>query len=654
MADELRVFAEVELNDDQNYYGGFKEARVLEWPPIQRGLSDHTGQIQHLQFGAVYSDIDYFFRTLLDDPVRKFLTNRPSTMRIIDDEDRRLERTPMIIANGFIGDYSELDKLRFEVKCYDWMRKRFTRRALSNENWQPRVTLQDFPHATGSIATTDGTKDYSSVGKIIPIIYGRITDTHLDGDPPWDDSADPLTDQGDGQFVPIYVGDYELAGETWRGALIAAHHCDYIEAAFLFHDPVDLRYDPDWLTPRRLDSSWTNAGFSDQEPVITINGHDYCMIFIKGYAGDVFCGKEPIPEVRQGKFGNVPIAINVWGRTDNGGGTGVLLTDGFDIYLDFLSNYVSAEPTWTSGLATEIPTFPTMPDVQVIDTASFEVAKQTAQFRVGGGYRLDFALGVNNQAESLMDIIAQFNLNLDCEHYFNKRGQYAITMEPEDDSVSLAEIDDITGITADTFQVVDQVAMNFWNVLPFRHTFDYCGRMQAQFNSEWRSVMTGDVERRHQSSIDNYEQERPSSIYEFKFIRGRNRIEDTPYYEQGTATAEDIMMRLAARYADPRRIVTLETAFNGLHYECGDVFPVTTIEGIGASGWDGRMVRVVNHITYPSKGRVRLECYDLRTVIERREELTTASGLSPGWSPSPGYSPVEIGNPDSPISPGSP
>lgn len=650
MADVLRAFAEVDLNDADTYYGGYKAPKVLEWLRIMRGLSDHMGQIQHLQFGAIYSDTDYFFRTLLDDPTRKFLTNRPSTIRIIDDEDRRLELEPLIIANGFIGDYSPMDNLRFEVKCYDWMRRRFTRRALANENWQPRITLEDFPRANGVIQTSAGELNYSNVGMIIPIIYGRITDSKFAVMPvtPYDDNYDPLTDEGDGQFVPIYVGDYVLGGETWRGGLVAAHHCDHIESGFLFHDPVDLRTDPDWLTHRRVDGAWTNAGFSNQEPKIVINGRDYCMIFLKGYAGDVFCGKEPIPEIRQGKFGNVPIAINVWGRTDNGGGEGLLLTDGFDIYLDFLQNYVSAEPTWIAGLAKEIPFFPTMPTLQVIDSASFATCSQIADLRVGGGYVLDFVLGANNQAESLMDIIAQFNVNLDCEQFFNRMGQFAVTMEPEDDSIAQSELTDIMDITAGTFQVVDQVAMNFWNVIPFRHTFDYTGRMQSQFKTDWRSEMSGDLERRHASSILNYEQERPSAVYEFKFIRGRNRLSDSPYYDQGTATAEDVMMRLAARYADPKRIVTLATVYNALQYECGEVFPVSSVEGIGASGWSGRMVRIINHHTDLNKGQVLLDCYDLRSVIDRREELTTASGGSPLGSPN--FSPGQgaIGSPGSP------
>lgn len=647
MAEVLQGFAETVLNDHQDYQGGYKPPRVTEWLPIQRGCSDRMGQIQSLQFGAVYSDAaigrgeapsdqSHYFRAMLDDPDRKFLTNRPYEIDIIDDDDRRLELDPLIVANGFVGDYSPRENLQFEIKGHDWLKRKFTRRARSNENWQRRITLQDFPWAKGTITTDSGVIEYSNVGKIIPLIYGRITDTNLI------DPGDPLSDYGDGQYKPIYVGDYVLHGVTWRGALVAAHYCDYIEAGFVLNNPVDLENDEDWLTPRRV-GAWADAGFDPINPVININGRDYCMIFVKGYAGDLFCGKTKVPE---DLTGSEPMTINVWGRTDNGDSTGLLLTDGFDQYLDFLQNYVCSDTQWESGLALELPFFPTIPDLQIVDTASFETCKQIADLRVGGGYELNFVLGANNKAESILDIIAEFNKNLDCQHYWNRRGQFALTMEPEDEDSALDAINDVVDINGDSIRITDQVSNDFFNVIPFRHTLDYVGRMQRDLNSDWRSEMLGDVERRHTSSIANYEQEREASLYEFRFIRGRNRMEDSPYYDQGTATVEDVMMRLAARYADPQRLITLTGVYNLLYYECGDVFPLSTIEGIGASGWDGRMVRILNHTVIPSSGQVQLVCYDLRTVIDNREELTNADGGSPIGSPE--YSPPTVGSPGSP------
>lgn len=610
--DDLRVFAEVDLNDRAHYYGGYKYPRVLDWHGVLRGCSDREGQIQQLSYGMIVSDIDYFFRGALADPERKYLTNRPGVMRMIDDESRRIEGEPMMVANGFVTEYGPLDDLRFEVRFADWLKRKFARRSRVNESWQRRIMLADFPFANGQIDMGDGeTREYTSAGQIVPLIYGRITDTFLPN------QSDPFSDHGDGQFVPIYVGDYVLSGDTWRGALVAAHHCAYIEAGFVLHNPVDLATDPDWLTPRNA-AAWAAAGFTS--PWMNINGRDYCMIFLKGYAGDLFVGKEPIPPIAQGRFGNVPIAINVWGRTTTGDDSGALIENGFDIYLDFLRNYVAPDVPWQMGGPLAIPEFPTVP-LPLIDVQSFEIAKAIAEARLTGGYPLNFAIGANNQSDSMLNILAAFNVNLDCESYFTREGQYAVTMEPPDTSGAKAPLTDVLDITQGSFKVVDQVDQNFWNVLPFRHTYDYAGRMQAQYQTDWRSEMTGDLERRHLVSINNYDQERPAPTYEFRMIRGKNRASDSNFYVQGTLAVNDIMQRLLARYANPRRVITLAGPYNLLHYECGDVFPISTIEGIGPAGWAGRHLRILTFEVLASEGRVIFDCYDFDAVLE------TAAGI---------------------------
>jgi hypothetical protein len=50
-------------------------------------------------------------------------------------------------------------------------------------------------------------------------------------------------------------------------------------------------------------------------------------------------------------------------------------------------------------------------------------------------------------------------------------------------------------------------------------------------------------------------------------------------------------------------------------YELGDIFPLTSVEGIGANGWINRTVRVLRHEVFPSEGNVLLDCYDLEVVL---------------------------------------
>jgi hypothetical protein len=160
---QMTPYAEVDLCDRASYYGGYKAPCITAFSPIVRGLSDATGQLQHATCGAVFSDTDRRFRALLDDPTNKYLTNRPIVVRIIDDEDRRVEATPRLMANGYVSDYSPEPNLGFRVTGSDWLKKRFSRKKRAQTAWQPRILKEDFPDAPRE-----------TIGLPAPIIYGAI------------------------------------------------------------------------------------------------------------------------------------------------------------------------------------------------------------------------------------------------------------------------------------------------------------------------------------------------------------------------------------------------------------------------------------------------------------------------------------------------
>lgn len=593
----VKVFAEVDLNDRGGYFGGYKAPWVLKYAPIRRGLSDRTGQITHMSFGATLSDTHGFFRGMLADAQNRYFTNRPIVQRMIDDEARRREEAPRIVANGYVTGYAPMPDRKFSVTGHDWLKKKLQRRSPANESWQPRISADDFPNANNAYQ--------QMVGRIIPIIYGRITDTNLLT------PGEPTSDQGDGQMPVIYVGDEVINGVTYATGLIAAHHCAYLEAGFWpgAETGVNLETDPDWLTPRNA-TAWAAAGFTT--PWTTRNGKEFFVIWVKGAAGAAL--RQPIDE--QG--GNTSVTVNVWGRTTTGDETGQLLTDGFDIYLDFLANYVAPKTPWTAGQPLTIPRFLTV-NLPLIDACSFRAARTLANTRLEGGYPLDFAIGANNESWSMADMIAEFNRDLDAEHYFNRSGQYCLTMEPTTAMPTKPALTDVIDIVDGTFGIGDDVDNNFFNVVPFRHTFDYVGRMQQQLHSDWRSLMSGVTEVRHETSILRYDQERVAPLLEFKFIRGKNRVSDSDYYTQGTLAANDIVARWLNRFANPRRTARITVPLTGTHYELGTVFPITAIDGIGSSGWEDRNVRVFFHELHPSENQVLLDVYDIDLVMENAE-----------------------------------
>lgn len=136
------AYAEVDLNDPADYYLGYKAGVVLQWDEVSRGLSDRTGTLQHLSFGATFSDTDRRFRTLLDGAAPN-PTNRSLVLRQIDDEDRRVGGTPRIAANGYVINYTT-PPFKFKLEGGDWLLKRYTYNQKSQLGWQPLILTTDF------------------------------------------------------------------------------------------------------------------------------------------------------------------------------------------------------------------------------------------------------------------------------------------------------------------------------------------------------------------------------------------------------------------------------------------------------------------------------------------------------------------------------
>jgi len=166
-----QAFAEVDLNDPPSYYDGYKRPRVEHFMTISRGLSDRDGQIEHMAFGAVFSDLatDRFdaprpFRGMLTDPVNQYLTNRPLEVWFIDDPERRRKGVARLAALGFVNDYAPSPDLRFDLKGADWLKRKFSRKRRAQQGWQPLITIADFPTCPNETLNTPAAIVYGSLG----------------------------------------------------------------------------------------------------------------------------------------------------------------------------------------------------------------------------------------------------------------------------------------------------------------------------------------------------------------------------------------------------------------------------------------------------------------------------------------------------------
>lgn len=162
---EAHPFSHVDLNDDPDYYDGYKAPKVLELRPIVRALSDAQGQITHASFGAVLSDTDRLIRGFFDDATKQYLTNAPLTVLTVSDRDRRL-RLPMHYEMvGYVTEYGPKDAFQFEFTGSDWLKKKFTRNRQVAEFWVPLLTRDDFPQLPAAF-----------INKAAPLWYGKVTD----------------------------------------------------------------------------------------------------------------------------------------------------------------------------------------------------------------------------------------------------------------------------------------------------------------------------------------------------------------------------------------------------------------------------------------------------------------------------------------------
>jgi len=164
-------YAEVDLNDPPDYYDGYKRPRVERFLTIARGLSDRDGQIEHMSFGAVLSDIatdrfdtDREFRSTLADAVNQYLTNRPLEVWFVDDVERRRLGLPRLAAVGFVNDYAPTADLQFELKGADWLKKKFSRKRRAQQGWQPLITAADFPACPEEMLNSPAPLIYGSLG----------------------------------------------------------------------------------------------------------------------------------------------------------------------------------------------------------------------------------------------------------------------------------------------------------------------------------------------------------------------------------------------------------------------------------------------------------------------------------------------------------
>jgi hypothetical protein len=175
-------WSKVALADPAAYYGGYKDASILEWGEIQRALSDYRGAYEGATFACTRSDTDRLLRGLLGAAATRVMFGRPILIRSISDAGRRALQTPRTLARGIVRQVEPVAPLKFKITAEDYFSAKFTIGASDVQIPRRTITRADFPAAP-----------LEALDRPVPILYGHLGDGLI---------VDKI-----GSRVPVITGD---------------------------------------------------------------------------------------------------------------------------------------------------------------------------------------------------------------------------------------------------------------------------------------------------------------------------------------------------------------------------------------------------------------------------------------------------------------
>lgn len=477
-------------------------------------------------------------------------------------------------------------------------------------DWTPHQGVRDGAEVTfvRKLTHDNSTIDGNDKSRDFKVLLTSLTD----GSDALTGVMTALVDKGHGTHKLLYVGTVEpFTGGPVYAFLVARGAVHSIRELYVDGIAQNIATDAGqsgiggiWYIPGY--ANWNNEL---PDPYIEIGGNRYTVIYGKvGYPGPDKGAGLTVPEFVPGtRPANVAVGVtvNVWGYEDVGDGTGEPITSLPQQMKHFVRNFLAGnEPPGTDWRVT-CPTFEHEPTLTVVDEDTFDAVEaiwEEVNTDSPAGIEGAFVIGANGVHETALDVLAKFNVSGDWNSTFSRKGQFMLSMEPASVPDDLVEIDDVVNITADSFQIRDMVSSEFFNILPYVHTEDYTGITE----SGWHSVEDGERDVRDATSITNYDQERESPQFQLHMLRSNIT---------GSTVIDLVMARKLARYRHPLRTAACTVPLSGTGIEVGQLFRFTHTEGIGASGWEGRIVRTTRHELDPNMNRTRLEVYDVEPLL---------------------------------------
>ena len=166
--DGPRVFSEVGLDDDTDYYHGYKPPHLVSVSEVRRALSGPRGDYEVGTFTVKLGDPDRTLRGVLASSPGLYFPGREVAVYMISDAGRRAKAVPRLIAWGVVDGSPTLNAdLTVELPCRDLVGGAVEDWGLDTQALIPRrvIAPPEFPEAR---------KEVLELG--VPFPYGVLSD----------------------------------------------------------------------------------------------------------------------------------------------------------------------------------------------------------------------------------------------------------------------------------------------------------------------------------------------------------------------------------------------------------------------------------------------------------------------------------------------
>lgn len=580
------IYSDIDLQDPGNYYGGFKEARVIRWGIAERVGSDpYSGAWTGSTFDFETSDHDRSQRLMLqNEPWRM---RRTRCVRMTNRPNRAELGVPWVVWIGPTVNAQPSGRLNFRYTLGD----RLAASVISDKHQMPWRLIRD-----GFLDQLDEIAPTLDLEQPEPIIYGhhhRVPD------------VDPASGQGF-ELTPPLLGKRTVGGTQYYVWLIAGHACADVPRIRLGRyvgSPPALEMEAvgegtEWLIPTQANHTAT-FGASYEDLMSSTFGVMRRYTLLYGVVGDGTTDPDLVAK------GDIPMTVAVTGIETIGDGTGAPIIHRFPAYKHWMINFVAnrAEDSYQSGPWRDNPLYPDPFEGgrPVIDEDSFDLCDAIAfeRFPVDG-YQVAAVIGARaGDRRPTPDYVAIWNRSSGCQSGPNHVGGYRVWLPHPTELVKAAALlyTDATEIGLDTFSCEFKWG-DHAGLIPFRTDYEH---ISGQFKTNGVAI--------NDASVAAYGVAIPGALREYQFAPG--------------ITAANHLAVLEGRMrANPPRVVGLETTVgpdedgNSLGYaDLGDYIKYRHFASVGDTIGEIRLAQIVAHQVQVGTRTVRVAAVDLEDLI---------------------------------------